>query len=207
MKQGKVTRYTTNDGLLSDSIFQLLEDGDGRIWISGATGISSVDRKELDAMAEGRPGPLAVFPYGAAEGLEYSQMNGGIQPAGARTLSGELWFHSVKGVVRVDPKQIRPSTLSPALIEAMLVGTPCVATAVGGIPSIMRDRVDGLLYQDRDPFALAGAMRRLIADPDFAASLAASGSAAAHRRHDPANVASQLVAVYADVIARASKAT
>jgi len=94
---------------------------------------------------------------------------------------------------------------SNALIEAMLVGTPCVAAAVGGVPSIMRDRVDGLLYQDRDPFALAGAIHRLIADSDFATSLAATGRATAHRRHDPANVANQLVSAYEDVIARAGR--
>ncbi len=136
VKQGKVTRFTTNDGLLSDSIFQLLEDGDGRIWMSGSTGISSVNRKELDALAEGRSGPLAVFPYGAAEGLESSQMNGGIQPAGCRTIAGELWFPSVKGVVRVDPKQLRASTLSPALIESMLVnGRPIPLSGEVRIPA------------------------------------------------------------------------
>jgi ligand-binding sensor domain-containing protein/signal transduction histidine kinase len=121
VKQGKVTRYTTRDGLLSDSIFQLLEDGQGRIWMSGSAGISSVDRKELDAMAEGKRGPLPVVPYGAAEGLESSEMNGGVQPAGYRTASGELWFPSVKGAVRIDPRLLRPNIRAPILIEALLV--------------------------------------------------------------------------------------
>ena len=104
--------------------------------MSGSAGISSVDRKELDAMAEGRPGPLAVVPYGAAEGLDSSQMNGGIQPAGCRTIAGELWFPSVKGVVRVDPKQLRASTLSPALIDAMLVnGRPIPLSGEVRIPA------------------------------------------------------------------------
>jgi Glycosyltransferase len=95
---------------------------------------------------------------------------------------------------------------SNALIEAMLVGTPCVAAGVGGVPSVLRDGVDGLLYHDRDPFALAGAMRQVLMDPRQSASLAASGRAAAHQRHDPASVARQLAAVYEDVVARAKEA-
>lgn len=121
VKQGKVTRYTTRDGLLSNSIYQLLEDRNDRFWMSSPAGISSVDRKELDAMADGKPGPVAVVPYGTAEGLESSQMNGGVQSAGCRTAAGELWFPSVKGAVRIDPNQLRASPPAPVLIETMRV--------------------------------------------------------------------------------------
>jgi glycosyltransferase involved in cell wall biosynthesis len=108
-----------------------------------------------------------------------------------------------RATIFVQPSHIENE--SNALIEAMLVGTPCVAARVGGIPSIMRDTVDGLLYHDRDPFALAGAIRQLIADPHFVASLGASGRGVAHRRHDPARVADQLVAVYSDVIRKGER--
>jgi len=103
-----------------------------------------------------------------------------------------------KASVFVQPSHIENE--SNVLIEAMLVGAPCVAARVGGIPSILRDGVDGLLYHDRDPYALAGALRTLLADPELASSLAASGREAAHRRHDPVSVADQLVEVYSSVI-------
>lgn len=51
-----------------------------------------------------------------------------------------------------------------SLAEAMAVGTPCVASAAGGIPTLAREGVDALLVQDDDPYALAGTILRLIDD-------------------------------------------
>jgi glycosyltransferase involved in cell wall biosynthesis len=41
---------------------------------------------------------------------------------------------------------------------------PVVATAVGGIPEVITDGVDGLLVPPADPAALAGAVARLLGD-------------------------------------------
>jgi glycosyltransferase involved in cell wall biosynthesis len=92
---------------------------------------------------------------------------------------------------------------SNALIEAMLVGLPCVAAAVGGIPSIVRNGVDGLLYHDRDPFALAGAIGDLLDDPAFARSLGDNARAHALSRFDPEKCAHRTRVVYDEVFARA----
>src|SRR6185369_2119027 len=64
-------------------------------------------------------GTIAGAAYGTAEGLESTQMNGGIGAAGCRTSSGELWFPSVKGAVRIDPTRTRLSRPSPVLIDAI----------------------------------------------------------------------------------------
>jgi signal transduction histidine kinase len=50
-----------------------------------------------------------------------SQMNGGFQPAGAQTASGDLWFPSVKGAVRISPSRIPLRHTAPVLIERILV--------------------------------------------------------------------------------------
>jgi signal transduction histidine kinase len=64
-------------------------------------------------------GTIAGVAYGTAEGLESTQMNGGVGSAGCRTSSGELWFPSVKGAVRIDPNLSRISRPSPVLIDAI----------------------------------------------------------------------------------------
>lgn len=89
-----------------------------------------------------------------------------------------------------------------ALCEAMVVGTPCIAAFVGGVPSLIHDGVDGLLYHDTDPYALAGKIDALLGDPGRAAKLGARGREKALRRHDPKTVAGQAAAAYLDVQGR-----
>ena len=63
------------------------------------------------------------------------------------------------------------------LKEAMATGLPVVATRHGGIPELVRDGVDGILVAERDPQALADALRRLIAAPEGWAAMGRSGRA------------------------------
>lgn len=63
--------------------------------------------------------------------------------------------------------------LPHAAVEALSVGTPVVATAVGGIPEVVRDGVNGLLVPPGDRKALAAAMRRMAEDRTLRDRLAA----------------------------------
>jgi glycosyltransferase involved in cell wall biosynthesis len=57
--------------------------------------------------------------------------------------------------------------LPHAAVEALAAGTPVVATAVGGVPEIVRDGVNGLLVPPRAPDELAVALRRLVDSPEL----------------------------------------
>lgn len=58
------------------------------------------------------------------------------------------------------------------LLEAMALGTPCVATDVTGIPEVVRHNETGLMVPEHAPEALADAIERLIADPQLRVRLA-----------------------------------
>jgi glycosyltransferase involved in cell wall biosynthesis len=81
-----------------------------------------------------------------------------------------------------------------ALVEALAVGTPVLATSVGGIPEIVVDGENGLLVPAGDAGALADAVRRLFADADLRARLTAA-AAPSVERFAPARTVEQLEAI------------
>ncbi|MEM9505191.1 MAG: glycosyltransferase family 4 protein [Cyanobacteria bacterium P01_E01_bin.43] len=62
--------------------------------------------------------------------------------------------------------------LPTTLLEAMALGTPCVATDVTGIPEIIRDGVTGLQVAQQDVQGLATALERLLSQPELRETLA-----------------------------------
>jgi glycosyltransferase involved in cell wall biosynthesis len=66
----------------------------------------------------------------------------------------------------------------------MSCGRPVVGSAVGGIPFVVRDGVDGLLVPPGDAGALAAALDRLLASPSERMRLGDAGRRAAVERWD-----------------------
>ena len=62
-----------------------------------------------------------------------------------------------------------------SLMEAMACGKPVVASRVGGVPELVRDEVDGILVEPGDVRGLAGALTRLLEDPDLRRSMGVAG--------------------------------
>jgi glycosyltransferase involved in cell wall biosynthesis len=62
-----------------------------------------------------------------------------------------------------------------ALMEALAAEIPVVATAISGIPELVRDGETGLLVPERDAAALAEALLRLYTDRDLGRRLASAG--------------------------------
>ncbi|MGB9589773.1 MAG: glycosyltransferase family 4 protein [Candidatus Hydrothermia bacterium] len=60
-----------------------------------------------------------------------------------------------------------------AILEGLASALPVIATAVGGVPSVVRDGSDGFLVPPGDPAALASAMERLLSDKSLRDNMAA----------------------------------
>jgi colanic acid/amylovoran biosynthesis glycosyltransferase len=74
--------------------------------------------------------------------------------------------------------------LPTVLIEAMALGTPCVATPVTGVPEAVTHDVTGMLVPERDPVSLAAALARLLDDAPLRVRLARAARARAESRFD-----------------------
>jgi L-malate glycosyltransferase len=81
----------------------------------------------------------------------------------------------VPGVLSQATVSVLPSLsgegLSNTLLESMAVGTPVVATTVGGNAEVIEDRISGLLVPPREPDALAQAICAILQNPELAQRL------------------------------------
>ncbi|MFW5642163.1 MAG: glycosyltransferase [Roseicyclus sp.] len=136
--------------------------------------------------ARGVPGELSVVGDGperpALEAL-----------AAGRGLGSAIRFHGIldpAGVAAVlgDARMLAVPSFSEGLpvviMEAMASGLPVVASAVDGIPELVRDGETGTLVPPGDAEALAGAILALLADPAAARRLGEAGRRRVLARHD-----------------------
>ena len=86
------------------------------------------------------------------------------------------------------------------LCEAMIMGVPCIATHAGGTASILKDHEEGLITQDGDPWALAGAIIELINNPQQAIQYGQNARKKALKRHDRDDIVKSLLETYQDII-------
>jgi glycosyltransferase involved in cell wall biosynthesis len=86
-----------------------------------------------------------------------------------------------------------------ALVEGLAVGTPVIATRVGGVPEIVEEEVNGLLVPPGDPLALAAAIRRFFADDGLRARLTA-GAAPSVRKFSLDSMIDRLEGKLAEIV-------
>lgn len=85
--------------------------------------------------------------------------------------------------------------MGTAMVEAMHAGLAVVASAVGGIPSVVTDQVSGLLVPPGEPAAFAAALDRVLGDLALASRLGEGARRAVAGFAWPA-LADQVLAVY-----------
>jgi glycosyltransferase involved in cell wall biosynthesis len=87
------------------------------------------------------------------------------------------------------------------VMEAFALGTPVLATAVGELPAVIEDAVDGLLVPPGRPDLFAAALRRLVEHPDVRTRLAEAARRAGER-FDVRRATADVEGVYTELVGR-----
>lgn len=91
-----------------------------------------------------------------------------------------------------------------AVIEAMALKVPVLATAVGGPAEIITDGLEGYLLDPRDPVAWARAIRRLADDPRLGHEMGLAGRRRVEKEFTLDRHVASIVDVYQRALARAA---
>jgi signal transduction histidine kinase len=107
-------------------ISQILDDGQGNLWLGSHQGIFRVAKSSLNDFAAGKIKSVPCIAYGRSDGLPSLETSGGYQPSAWRDSSGRLWFTTAKGATWIQPENIRPNLLPPpvAIEEVDVDGVP-----------------------------------------------------------------------------------
>jgi glycosyltransferase involved in cell wall biosynthesis len=86
--------------------------------------------------------------------------------------------------------------LGVVLIEALQNAKPVVASAVGGIPDVIKHEETGLLVPEKNEVALAAAILRVLQDESLATRLAEAGQSFALRHFDWGRITDETAELY-----------
>jgi len=118
----------------------------------------------------------------AVEGAHFLIVGSGPEERSLKTYANERihllgrqpWERTIR-LIRGSDALVLPSRvegLPTVLLEAMAVGTPVVATEVGGVPEMIESGKEGLLVPANDVQSLAGGIISIISDKRIGPSLA-----------------------------------
>ncbi len=91
--------------------------------------------------------------------------------------------------------------LGLSVLQAMAAGIPVIASGVGGIFNLVQDGQTGVLVPKGDASALAGAIQRLLEDPQQRIEMARRARERVEEAFDIHQVAKQVLEVYASQLA------
>ncbi len=127
-QEGTLARVGLEQGMPVDTVFQLVPDRVGNVWISSNRGVLRTDMTMLNAVADGRAARVEVEHYNEIDGMANSQANGSSGPSAILRQDGTFWVVTAGGLSTVDPlrlQRFRERLAPPAVIENVQVdGAP-----------------------------------------------------------------------------------
>ncbi len=122
------------DGLLVNNVLSVADDGRGHLWMGSNRGLYRVAKSELKAFFSGEAKRVQTVMYGRSEGMRSIECNSYSNASSIRTRTGELWFATVMGAVRVPAAAEPRSRTGPPLHVTQVVSRGKPVDLEKGLP-------------------------------------------------------------------------
>lgn len=172
-----------------EALPQLIKEyPDIKVYVAGYKPFDENDKRSFIKKGYGAYLKRLIDKLGVADHIEFTG------PLKADEVAERL--SKVNAYVLCSAIENSPNTLG----EAMLVGTPCVAAYVGGVPDMAEDGKEAMFYRSDDPSLLAWNIKRVFDDDNLALELSQKGKKRASVTHNPSLNAQKLVDAYNDIL-------
>ncbi len=124
----RIVWINKSNGLASNTVFGIKEDGLGYLWVSGKNGIQRLSLDSLKQVADNKMKKVEGVRFGISEGMSSDKCprfskNGILEPE-----KGKLWFSTNKGIVEFDSLKLKINKIPPGvLIRKVLINSKKVA--------------------------------------------------------------------------------
>ena len=138
LKDGVFSHIGSEQGLSDDYISQIVDDGDGWLWLGGERGIFKVRRAELEMAMDGKISHVHCINYGKNEGLfsaaaDSSDANSFVLPHAIRSSDGRLWIPLRKALAVIDPNILRVTQTPPQVLLSEITMDGQTIASYGGM--------------------------------------------------------------------------
>ena len=113
LEGGKGATLTRAQGLPDNSISAIQDDGQGRLWLLTNLGLVMAQREELLRVARGSLARFDPVVLGVEAGMQEAEFG---TPSSMRDSRGRLWFGTIAGPVRIDPRTF-PLRRTPPVVR------------------------------------------------------------------------------------------
>src|SRR6185369_3974927 len=112
-------------------LYKPLDDATGTLWVSSSRGILELPASQLAEWIAGRREKIEAVVHDLDDGLRSIECHGVSQFGGWRHTDGTLWFLTVKGFARIEPRGRKPqSSLAVTIEEVSSGGCPLALPAI-----------------------------------------------------------------------------
>jgi signal transduction histidine kinase/ligand-binding sensor domain-containing protein/CheY-like chemotaxis protein/HPt (histidine-containing phosphotransfer) domain-containing protein len=125
-RNGRWAVFRQQDGMFDDTAYFILEDGQGRFWMTCNRGVYRVRKSDLEAFAAGRIRQFPSISFGQADGMVGTEGSGGSSPGALVARDGRFYFPTIRGFAVVDPRAARDDDRPPRVVieEVLADGAP-----------------------------------------------------------------------------------
>ena len=121
MQNGEARAYDSHAGMVDDTLFSVLDDRLGSLWVGSGRGIGRIRKSEFSDLDRGAIPSLNCMTFGSGDGLLSASSSGGGTPLGASLADGRIMLATDRGMAVIDPHSLQVNSQPPTvLIESVV---------------------------------------------------------------------------------------
>ncbi len=120
--KGAMRAYDSRVGMVDDTLFSIVSDERGSLWVSSARGLARIQLSDLAEIDRGGAPRLNLLTFGRGDGLLNGSTSGTGSPAAARLTDGRIVTATDIGVAVITPASLQINRQPPTVvIEQVMV--------------------------------------------------------------------------------------